>query len=150
MKISQRAQSITPFLAMEFGKHAADLEATGHHVVKLNLGEPDFGAPPAVLAELQRVVQQQSLPYTGALGLPALAWLFMLQLLVYLGHFGFWMNMSLLSGFGLAVLLLVRVSASGQAEAAQIRQSSGFERLDEAALAAVRRCFSACARRAGG
>jgi len=27
------------------------------------------------------------------------------QLLVYLGHFGFWMNMSLLGGFGLAVLL---------------------------------------------
>ena len=72
MKFSQRAQSITPFLAMEFGKHAAALEASGHHVVKLNLGEPDFGAPPAVLAELQRVVQQQALPYTGALGLPAL------------------------------------------------------------------------------
>lgn len=72
MKFSQRAQSITPFLAMEFGKHAAALEAAGHHVVKLNLGEPDFGAPPAVLAELQRVVQQQALPYTGALGLPAL------------------------------------------------------------------------------
>ncbi|HET8869149.1 MAG TPA: aminotransferase class I/II-fold pyridoxal phosphate-dependent enzyme [Aquabacterium sp.] len=72
MHFSQRAQSITPFLAMEFGKHAAALEAEGHHVVKLNLGEPDFGAPPAVLAELQRVVQQQALPYTGALGLPAL------------------------------------------------------------------------------
>ena len=72
MKISQRAQAITPFLAMEFGKHAAALEAQGHRVIKLNLGEPDFGAPPAVLAELQRVVQSQALPYTGALGLPAL------------------------------------------------------------------------------
>ena len=29
MKVSQRAQSITPFLAMEFGKHAAELEAAG-------------------------------------------------------------------------------------------------------------------------
>lgn len=72
MKISQRAQSISPFLAMEFGKHAAALEAQGHRVIKLNLGEPDFGAPPAVLAELQRVAQEQALPYTGATGLPAL------------------------------------------------------------------------------
>jgi len=31
--------------------------------------------------------------------------LVVIQSLVYLGHFGFWMNMSLLGGFGLAVLL---------------------------------------------
>lgn len=73
MKVSQRAQAITPFLAMEFGKHAAALEAAGHRVIRLNLGEPDFGAPPAVRAELQRIAASQTpLPYTGALGLPAL------------------------------------------------------------------------------
>ena len=72
MKVSQRAQAITPFLAMEFGKHAAALEAAGHRVIRLNLGEPDFGAPPAVRAELQRVAAQAAMPYTGALGLPAL------------------------------------------------------------------------------
>jgi aspartate/methionine/tyrosine aminotransferase len=73
MKISQRAQAITPFLAMEFGKRAAALEAAGHHVIRLNLGEPDFGAPPAVRAELQRIAgDNTALPYTSALGLPAL------------------------------------------------------------------------------
>lgn len=73
MKFSQRAQAITPFLAMEFGKHAAALEAAGHRVIRLNLGEPDFGAPPAVRAELQRIMAANTpLPYTGALGLPAL------------------------------------------------------------------------------
>jgi aspartate/methionine/tyrosine aminotransferase len=73
MKISQRAQAITPFLAMEFGKRAAALEAAGHRVIRLNLGEPDFGAPPAVRAELQRIMGANTpLPYTGALGLPAL------------------------------------------------------------------------------
>ncbi|MFW9615987.1 aminotransferase class I/II-fold pyridoxal phosphate-dependent enzyme [Aquabacterium sp.] len=72
MHFSQRAQSISPFLAMEFGKHAAAQEAAGHRVIKLNLGEPDFGAPPAVLSELQRVTAQAAFPYTGALGLPAL------------------------------------------------------------------------------
>jgi aspartate/methionine/tyrosine aminotransferase len=73
MKISQRAQAIKPFLAMEFGKRAAALEAAGHHVIRLNLGEPDFGAPPAVRAELQRIAgDNTALPYTSALGLPAL------------------------------------------------------------------------------
>ncbi len=72
MKVSQRAQAIAPFLAMEFGKRAAELEADGHRVIRLNLGEPDFGAPPAVRAELARVATEAALPYTGALGLPAL------------------------------------------------------------------------------
>ena len=72
MKISQRAQAIAPFLAMEFGKRAAELEAAGHRVIRLNLGEPDFGAPPAVRAGLQRIAPNTAMPYTGALGLPAL------------------------------------------------------------------------------
>lgn len=72
MKVSQRAQSITPFLAMEFGKKAAELEAAGHRVIRFNLGEPDFGAPPAVRAALRRIADEAALPYTSALGLPAL------------------------------------------------------------------------------
>ncbi len=72
MHASRRALDIAPCLAMEFGKRAAALEAQGHRVIKLNLGEPDFGAPPAVRAELARVAQHEALPYTGALGLPAL------------------------------------------------------------------------------
>lgn len=72
MKVSQRAQSITPFLAMEFGKRAAELEAAGHRVIRFNIGEPDFGAPPAVRAELQRLAGGTAMPYTGALGLSAL------------------------------------------------------------------------------
>ena len=73
LQVSRRAQSIAPFLAMEFGKRAAMLEAAGHRVIRLNLGEPDFGAPPAVRATLQRIAGDNTpLPYTGALGLPAL------------------------------------------------------------------------------
>lgn len=71
MKISQRAQAVDPFFAMEFGKHAAALEAQGHHVIKLSLGEPDFGPPPAVL-EAARTAVDGPLPYTGALGTAAL------------------------------------------------------------------------------
>jgi hypothetical protein len=37
---------------------------------------------------------------------PAIGALVVLQLLVYLGHFGFWINMSLLAAFGLTLLVL--------------------------------------------
>ena len=72
MRISTRARSIAPFFAMEFGRRAAELEAQGHHVVKLSLGEPDFGAPPAVRRALQTVSEGGRLPYTSALGVHAL------------------------------------------------------------------------------
>ncbi|NBM15831.1 pyridoxal phosphate-dependent aminotransferase [Streptomyces sp. GC420] len=72
MRISQRAQAVTPFYAMEFSKHAAALEAQGHHVVKLSLGEPDFGAPPAVLDAMREVMDGRPVTYTAAVGLPEL------------------------------------------------------------------------------
>lgn len=57
---------------MAFGEKAARLEAQGKHVVKLNLGEPDFGAPPDVLTAMQELAGSAPLPYTSALGLPEL------------------------------------------------------------------------------
>ncbi|MGP3769977.1 pyridoxal phosphate-dependent aminotransferase [Streptomyces sp. SDT5-1] len=72
IKISQRALNVAPFYAMEFAKQAAALEADGHHVVKLNLGEPDSGAPPAVREAMRETMDGRPLPYTAALGLPAL------------------------------------------------------------------------------
>lgn len=68
MKPSQRAQATEPFHAMAFAQQAADLEARGHDVVKLSLGEPDFGAPPAVRAAMRDVMDGRPLPYTPALG----------------------------------------------------------------------------------
>lgn len=72
IKIAQRARNIAPFYAMEFAKQAAALEAEGHHVVKLNLGEPDSGAPPAVREAMREAMDGRPLAYTAALGLPAL------------------------------------------------------------------------------
>ncbi|MEU6371675.1 pyridoxal phosphate-dependent aminotransferase [Streptomyces sp. NPDC046909] len=72
MRISQRAAAIAPFYAMEFGKHAAALEAQGHHVVKLSLGEPDFGAPPAVVQAMRDAMDGRPMSYTESLGMPAL------------------------------------------------------------------------------
>lgn len=72
LKFSDRANAITPFYAMAFSEKASALEAKGHHVVRLNIGEPDFGAPGPVVQAMQDVMERAELPYTSALGLPAL------------------------------------------------------------------------------
>ncbi|MEU4426688.1 pyridoxal phosphate-dependent aminotransferase [Actinoplanes sp. NPDC024001] len=72
MRISNRAEAVAPFYAMEVAKHAAMLEADGHHVVKLNIGEPDFGAPAVVRAAMREAMDGRPMAYTAALGLPAL------------------------------------------------------------------------------
>ncbi|HVT70880.1 MAG TPA: aminotransferase class I/II-fold pyridoxal phosphate-dependent enzyme, partial [Trebonia sp.] len=72
MKLSDRAQAAEPFYAMSFGDQAAALEAAGHKVAKLNIGEPDFGALPAVRDAMRGLMDGRPLPYTSAFGLPEL------------------------------------------------------------------------------
>lgn len=72
MGLSRRAETVEPFHAMAFGARAGELVAAGHHVIRLSLGEPDFGAPPAVRDAMRQVMDGRPLPYTPALGLPAL------------------------------------------------------------------------------
>ena len=57
---------------MSIGERAGILQAEGHSIAKLSLGEPDFGAPPAVREEMRRVMDGRPLPYSPALGLLAL------------------------------------------------------------------------------
>ena len=76
MRISERAERIEPFWVMEVAK-AASLKArevahTDRPVVFLNIGEPDFTAPPRVQAAAQAVIQSGHTQYTPALGLDAL------------------------------------------------------------------------------
>ncbi|GAA4767904.1 aminotransferase class I/II-fold pyridoxal phosphate-dependent enzyme [Microbacterium gilvum] len=72
MRLSRRAERVEPFHAMAFGARAAELEADGSRVIRLGLGEPDFGAPEAVRAALRDAMDGRPLPYTPALGLPSL------------------------------------------------------------------------------
>ncbi len=68
-----RAAAVQPFQAMEFGKRADELEARGVDVVRMSLGEPDFGAAPLVLEAMQRALREpRRNRYTAALGVPAL------------------------------------------------------------------------------
>ena len=72
MKFASRATAISPFLAMAYGEKATALSEQGHQVIRLNLGEPDFGAPQPVLDAMKATLDDASYPYTGALGLSAL------------------------------------------------------------------------------
>ena len=68
----KRAQIANPFRAMVFGAMADEMIANGTDVVKLSLGEPDFGAPPAVRDAMREQYDGRPLPYTAAMGLPEL------------------------------------------------------------------------------
>lgn len=72
MKLSRRARTVEPFHAMAIGVRASQLAAHGRDVIRLNLGEPDFGAPPQVRAALIEAMDGRELSYTPSLGLPQL------------------------------------------------------------------------------
>ncbi|NVO05328.1 MAG: pyridoxal phosphate-dependent aminotransferase [Rhodoferax sp.] len=73
MQISERAQAIEPFYVMEVAKAAAllaqDVARSDRPMVFLNIGEPDFTAPPLVQEAATRAVHDGLTQYTPALGL---------------------------------------------------------------------------------
>jgi len=80
MKLASRLDHIEPFYVMEFAKAAAELARSpacdarsgGRPMIFLNIGEPDFTAPPLVRDANERAVSQGRTQYTDATGLPAL------------------------------------------------------------------------------
>ncbi|WP_309679693.1 pyridoxal phosphate-dependent aminotransferase [Polaromonas sp.] len=76
MKIAQRAQRIEPFYVMEVAKAASALAQEFAHtaspMIFLNIGEPDFTAPPLVQQAAARAIAEGNTQYTQATGLPAL------------------------------------------------------------------------------
>ena len=76
MRISQRAQRIEPFYVMEVAKQASALAQqmadSARPMIFLNIGEPDFTAPPLVQEAAARAIRQGNTQYTQATGLPAL------------------------------------------------------------------------------
>ena len=76
MKIAQRAERIKPFYVMEVAKAAAIMAGKFAHTDKpmifLNIGEPDFTAPPLVQQAAARAIEQGNTQYTPATGLQAL------------------------------------------------------------------------------
>ena len=72
MKISSRAQRIEPFYVMEVAKAASALAQQVAHtespMIFLNIGEPDFTAPPLVQEAARQAVQDGTTQYTPATG----------------------------------------------------------------------------------
>jgi len=76
MRISERARRIEPFYVMEVAKAAsamaAEVAQSESPMVFLNIGEPDFTAPPLVQQAATKAIHAGLSHYTPATGLPEL------------------------------------------------------------------------------
>ena len=76
MRISNRAQRIEPFYVMEVAKAASQYAREFAHshrpMIFLNIGEPDFTAPPLVQEAAIRAIHAGATQYTQATGLDSL------------------------------------------------------------------------------
>src|SRR4051812_6623771 len=71
-RIAQRMAHIEAFEVMEIQTLARQVEAQGHDVIHLEIGEPDFRTPQPVVDAAMRALQAKPMNYTSALGLPEL------------------------------------------------------------------------------
>ncbi|MCK9515135.1 MAG: pyridoxal phosphate-dependent aminotransferase [Ottowia sp.] len=76
MQQSERARRVQPFYVMEMAKEAARVaqQAAGsaQPMIYLNVGEPDFTAPPLVREAAERAIRDGRTGYTDSAGLPQL------------------------------------------------------------------------------
>jgi len=70
--LARRTRHIEPFHVMELVKRAAMLQAAGHPVIHMSIGEPDFTAPQPVVDALEAAVRAGRTGYTAALGIEPL------------------------------------------------------------------------------
>ena len=72
VKYAERVRKIEPFRVMDIVARAAALEADGHYVVHMEVGEPDFPTPGAIVKAGQKALTAGKTKYTTAQGLPEL------------------------------------------------------------------------------
>ncbi|WP_245944732.1 pyridoxal phosphate-dependent aminotransferase [Crenobacter cavernae] len=72
LKLAERMQAIAPFRVMAILEAARRREAAGHDVIHLEVGEPDFGTPSAIIEAGRRALAEGQTFYSAAQGLPAL------------------------------------------------------------------------------
>jgi len=76
LRISERARRVEPFYVLEMAKAAAEIgqaaSGSDRPMVYLNIGEPDFTAPPLVRQAAEKAIRDGNTQYTAATGLPAL------------------------------------------------------------------------------
>ncbi len=72
VRAARRAAEIEPFQVMDVLARAQALEAAGRRVIHMEIGEPDFTAPAAVVEASVRALRSGLTAYTATLGLAAL------------------------------------------------------------------------------
>lgn len=70
--ICRRVRDVKPFLVMDVLEKAQAMERRGESVIHLEVGEPDFDAPQAVLDAAMEALRRGETHYTHSLGLPQL------------------------------------------------------------------------------
>ncbi|HEY6864624.1 MAG TPA: pyridoxal phosphate-dependent aminotransferase [Burkholderiales bacterium] len=71
-RLAARMASIEPFHVMDVQARAHALEAQGRRIVHMEIGQPDFGAPPQVAEAAVAAIRTRRLGYTASAGLPEL------------------------------------------------------------------------------
>src|SRR5690554_4284836 len=69
---SARSRAIEPFHVMALLQRANELQAAGHDVIHLEIGEPDFNTAEPIIQAGQAALSAGHTRYTAARGLPAL------------------------------------------------------------------------------
>jgi aspartate/methionine/tyrosine aminotransferase len=72
MNIAERMHQIRPFFVMEILSRAKALEEQGRDILHMEIGEPDFPAPPLVVEAALGFIRSGNVKYTPAGGLPEL------------------------------------------------------------------------------
>jgi aspartate/methionine/tyrosine aminotransferase len=70
--LAARMGDIATFHVLEILARARQLEAEGRSIIHMGIGEPDFGTPAPVLAAAHRALDEKSMNYAPAFGLPEL------------------------------------------------------------------------------
>jgi aspartate/methionine/tyrosine aminotransferase len=68
-RAAERAQNIPPFIVMDVLERAHELERQGHHIIHLEIGEPDFPTPKCICEAAVKAIQDGHTHYTHSLGL---------------------------------------------------------------------------------
>ena len=71
-RYAERLEDIQPFRVMKLLARANDLEAEGHKVIHMEVGEPDFPTPAPIVSAGLAAISEGRTRYTAALGIPAL------------------------------------------------------------------------------
>jgi len=70
--LAARMAEIEPFHVMDVQNRAHELEAQGRRIVHMEIGQPDFSAPPLVADAAVEAIRTRRLGYTDSLGIPQL------------------------------------------------------------------------------